>query len=231
MAIVRLGDGKQLSGKLGGVVYSHNRFGPYVRSRAVPVNPSTSRQDEVRGFVTDLATRWLNTLTPEQRAAWEVYAANVKVTNRMGEAQYLTAGMWYSGVNVARLIGGLTRVDDAPTILTTGEQPTTPVMTASAATQLLSLAFTNTDEWAGEDGGALTVYMGLPQPQSKTFFKGPYRYAGKVTGNDSPLPTSPQTFAAPFVFAENQRINWQVRALRADGRYATLVRGNFLASA
>ena len=42
--------GTKLSGSLGGIVASHNRFGSYFRQRTVPVNPDTADQQMVRGY-------------------------------------------------------------------------------------------------------------------------------------------------------------------------------------
>lgn len=77
--------GTDLSGKVGGIVASHNAGGAYFRAATIPTNPNTTFQQAVRNAVSQLSSMWQTTLTQAQRNEWEVYAANVKITNRIGE--------------------------------------------------------------------------------------------------------------------------------------------------
>ena len=205
------------SGSLGGATFSHNRYGSYIRKRIVPVNPGSSGQVVVRNFFATLAVLWSQTLTQAQRNAWIAYAAAVPISDALGAAINITGANWYTAVNVLRLQASLTRLDAAPTDFTRASL-TTPVPTAGATTT--SHAFTNaiaSDRWANFIGGALAVFQSAPQTASHTFFKGPYRYAGKIVGAVVP-PTSPSVINNPYPVVSGQKVYYKYVALNADGR-------------
>jgi hypothetical protein len=231
MALIRYAEGQQRSGSLGSSVYSHNRFGQYIRARSIPVNPNTTRQSAARQALRDLTAAWSGTLTQAQRDQWTAYAAAIPWKNRLGDDTHLTGLAMYLRSNAAIRNAGLSDVDDGPAILTLPAGPTVLTATASEATQNLSVAFDNGEDWAGEDDAALLVHMGIPQGAGRTFFGGPYRYAGKVDGDSLSPPSSPADIAAPFVFQEGQRIWIKARVIRADGRLSDYVAYNFLGSA
>ena len=77
-------------GSIGGQTASRNRFGNYLRARTTPVNPRSSKQNKVRAVVQYLAQYWSNTLTQAQRDGWEVYAAAITRTNKLGAQIKLT---------------------------------------------------------------------------------------------------------------------------------------------
>jgi hypothetical protein len=58
---------------------------------------------------------------------------------------------------------------------------------------------------------------------SVNFFKGPYRYAGRINGAVSP-PVSPQNVTWPFVVAVGQKVFAQFRCILADGRVSSTFR-------
>jgi hypothetical protein len=214
------------SGSLAGTTFSHNRFGQYMRNRSTPVNPQSSRQTTVRTLLSDLTQLWGSTLTSTQRANWSNYAANVPVKNSLGDDIYLTGLNMYVRSNVALMQAGLTRVDDGPAILSLpGEDPTLAV-TASEATQQLTIAYDDTLDWADDDGGALIVSCGLPQGTAINFFNGPWRFADSIDGDSGTPPTSPGAIAAPFTFQEDQQLFIRARIVRADGRLSNFFRAS-----
>lgn len=209
------------------MTFSRNAGGMYVRGRSVPVNPSSPQQQAVRNALNALSQRWISTLTQVQRDAWAVYAANTPITDTLGEARPISANAMYNRCNVARLQAGAAVVDAAPTVYDLGGF-TAPVITVTASTDLASVAFTNTDAWATAAGGYLLLYASRPQNPSISFFKGPYQYMGKVSGAATP-PTSPASFALPFVCAVGQALYFQVTASQVDGRYSSPLRFRSLA--
>ncbi len=211
----------QASGSLDGTVFSHNRFGRYTRNGSRPVNPLSQRQAAIRAAFTAVASRWESTLTQPQRDAWDVYAANIPVTNRLGDEVFLTGFNHYIRSNTAIQQASGPIVDDGPTNLTLPAQDGTIVVAATESDQLLSVAFDDTLAWLDEDNGFLTVFMGLPQPASHQFFGGPYRFSDSIDGDAITAPTTPTTMAAPFVFAEGQKLWIRTRILRADGRISS----------
>jgi len=214
----------EASGRIGGLVASHNRGGAYFRAAVMPVNPGTVYQEAVRNIVGQLAVLWSDTLTEAQRAGWVNYANNVPVTNRIGDARYLTGLNMYTRCNTARVQAAMDRIDDAPVIFNLGSY-TAPSFAASEATQLISVTFDDTDEWCDLDGAAMLVYASRAISPSIEYFKGPYRLAGAILGDSGTPPTSPQTIALPFAAAEDQRLFFRANVTQDDGRYGEPFRG------
>lgn len=206
----------QASGSVGGLVYSHNRYGNYVRAKATPVNPGTARQTAVRSVFASLAEAWRDILTPAERVAWGTYALNTPIVDRLGRSQTLTGLNWYIACNSLRLQASLTRVDTAPALFGLADL-TAPVFTFDASSTQVSTVFTNTDEWAGEVGGALLIFASAPKGPAINFFKGPFKYLGLIAGAVSP-PTSPQVKTLADAVVAGQQAWGKAVAVRADGR-------------
>lgn len=216
------------SGAIAGLVYSHNSGGLYTRSRAVPTNPSSPQQVAVRNAVAGLSNYWSSVLTAAQRDAWNVYAANVPLVGPLGDARQVSGIAQYVRSNVPRIQASLTRVDDGPSTFTVGSF-TNPTLTGVASTGVISIAFTNTDDWANAAGGAMLVYTSRPQSVGITFFAGPYQYTGKIAGAATP-PTSPATVTSPFTLTAGQKVFYRVEVSQADGRLSAAFRGSFNAT-
>lgn len=219
MALVKYGGGiVGASGSIAGNTFARNRFGNYMRARTKPINPRSDRQGTARAIMMRLAEYWrLATMSQAERDAWETYADAINWQNALGEVIKLTGFQHFIRSN-ARILGlGGSIVEAGPTILSLPGADTTFVVTASAASQELSVTFDNTEGWAGEVGGYLAVYMGLPQNPTRNFFGGPYRFADKITGAVEP-PASPATMTAPFVLVEGQKIWTRASIVRLDGR-------------
>lgn len=231
MALIRYVEGQQRSGSLGATVYSRNRFGQYLRPRSVPVNPNTDRQNVVRTILRQLAIAWNQDLSAAQRDGWKTYGDNVAMLNKFGDPVYLTGLNHYVRSNCGILQVGGSRVDDAPTTYNLGDSEQALAVSASEATQELSVTFDDQLDWCDEDGAAELVYCGQPQNPSHTFFGGPWRLAGSIDGDSVSPPTTPATIAAPFTFVEGQRIWVRTRIIRADGRLSEFARVSFLAAA
>lgn len=213
--------GTDMSGRLGGIIASRNKYGPYFRNGVIPVNPQSPRQSLVRSVFQILTNRWSSKLTEANRNDWKNYAANVPILGANGSSQFITGFAMYVRCNSARVAAGGTAVDAGPATLSMPEVDSTVVVTAVAATQLCSVSFNATMPWAAEVGGFLFVHMGLPQLLTRCFFKGPFRYMDKVAGAIQP-PTSPKTMTAPFSIVVGQKLFFQLRVARADGRLSNL---------
>ena len=226
MALVVLPEGQQRSGKQGGIVWSHNAGGPYVRNRAIPTNPNTARQVQVRNSVRAIAIAWQTILTQAQRDAWETYAANVSWTNRLGQTITLTGLNHYIRSNTPRLVSKIPRVDAAPVIFDIAAADLELSATASEATQDLTIDGDAAGPWIGEADAWQFYYMGLPQNSSRKYFSGPYRLLTAVPGAGPP--PFPIVIAASFPFAADQRIWLRSRVARGDGRLSQFAETNFL---
>lgn len=205
-------------GRIGDQVATMNKSGLCLRNWVQGSNPNTSAQQGVRGTLSALATAWSGTLTVAQRAAWAAYAATLSFTSKIGTNYTISGFDAYVMCNGARQVAGLSRVDAGPVVggFATFTDPT-PTWDASSHT--LSVAYTNTDDWAGEVGGALIVR------QSKTgfsggvtFWEGPVIYGSKAVGAVTP-PTSPLVIdLGAGNVVEGVQYGMAVRSVRADGR-------------
>lgn len=231
MALIVLPGGEQRSGSTGGITYSRNRFGAYMRSRSVPVNPNTDRQVNVRNQVRACSIAWENVLTQTQRDEWETYAANVVWQNKLGQSVLLTGLNHFIRSNVPRLQVGMARVDDGPKIFNLGTAELELACSASEATQLADIVFDPAAAWASEDGAAEIFYGGIPRNAAIKFFGGPWRLIGPTLGDSITPPTSPASVAWPWPFADGQRLWLRSRITRADGRLSEFARVNFLPAA
>lgn len=229
MALVTLAEGQQRSGKQGGIVWSHNRGGPYVRNRGIPTNPNTDRQAAVRIAVRNLAIFWETELTQAQRDGWDVYAAAVSWLNRLGQSINLTGLNHFIRCNTQKVVSGIARIDQAPAIQDIGDAEDQLACTASEATQDLTINGNAAAPWLVEALGWQYYYLGLPQNASRKFFGGPYRFVTAVPGAGPP--PFPIVIASPWPFQEGQRLWLRSRIQRGDGRLSDFALINFLAAA
>lgn len=212
----------QASGSVGGMTASHNRGGMYFRARNVPVNPNTPEQQAVKAIMGSLVALWTNTLTADQRAAWNAYANATPITNPLGDSIQLSGQNMYIRCNTPRLQAGLLSVADAPVIFDSGNLGTIGFTTADATAQSVEVTFADAAAWSSAVGGALIVQVGRPANPSRSFFKGPFRFAGIVAGAVVP-PTSPQSITSTYVFTAGQRVWIRVRATLPDARLTQAV--------
>lgn len=228
-ALVVLPEGTQISGSIGGTTWSHNRFGAYKRNRSVPVNPNTARQVAVRNAVRSISIAWDETLSQAQRDAWNVYAANVTWLNKLGQSTNLTGLNHFVRCNTPRVMNAIARVDAAPTQFDLATAELELAVTASEATQDLTINGAAGAAWVGEADAWQFMFMGLPQNGGIGFFGGPYRQVTAVPGAGPP--PFPVVIAAAFPFVENQRVWVRTRIARGDGRLSEFAEVNFLAGA
>lgn len=222
----------EASGSLAGVTYSHNRGGQYMRARAVPVNPNSSQQQVVRQFMAQLSAAWGSVLTQAQRDGWEAYADNVLLPDALGEPRKATGLNHYVRNNVARLQAAMpaSPIQTAPITYDLGSYtaPVLGVIDASATTA--SIAYTNADPWAIAVGGAMFIHASPAQSPGTVFYRGPYRYAGKVLGAVIP-PTSPFVCTLPFAVQTGQKCFIKATFVQVDGRYSSPFRAGGLVTA
>jgi len=220
MALVTYGAGVvQMSGSVAGVVHARNRFGNYIRPRTKPVNPMSFRQTKARATLMLLAEQWHESpMTDPKRGAWITYANSINWLNRLGVGVKLTGFDHFCRSNAARMACALALISDGPTVLSLPETDNTVTVTGSQATQKITVTFNNTHDWASETGGALSIQMGCPQLATRTFFKGPFRWSGKILGVDASPPSSPQTIDPAFVLVKDQKVWCKVSIIRKDGR-------------
>jgi len=230
--LIKLGDiVGQASGSLRSSTYSHNRFGAYVRNRAIPTNPNSARQSTVRTLMQVLSAYWGGTLTSVQRAQWSAYGSNVPVINRLGEQIYLTGMNHFIRSNIPRIVAGLDQVDDGPAIFALPETDETVSFGYTEDDQKVAVTFDDTMDWADLDGAAMLVYTGIPVNPTVNYFGGPFRFADSIDGSVATPPSSPTEIDSPFTMQEAQRVYSKARISLPDGRLSNFFRLGFAAVA
>jgi hypothetical protein len=140
--------------------------------------------------------------------------------NALGEQRNVGGIGMYVRSNVPRIQAGLDRVDAAPTIFNLGEF-TAPGLVSATAPTALSVSFESEDNWAGETGSAMLIYGSRGMNPGINFFKGPYRYADLIEGDDTTPPTTPAAIVNPFPFVATQRVYARAIVTREDGRLSS----------
>jgi hypothetical protein len=230
MATIQLGGGvASIRGSIGGWVFSRNAGGDYIRNRAIPVQPGSVFQNAVKAIMAQLTNIWSGTLDDVERAAWDAYAAAVELPNSQGIYRNVGGLAMYIRGNLPRLQASVTsfpRVDVGPTEFTLGDYTAPDVTLASEAAQTVGVAFDPLDGWANNDEAGMLIYLSRPQNPAVNFFKGPYRFAGKIDGDSITPPTSPATIDSPFPIVEGQKLFFRANVTQADGRLGSEFRGS-----
>jgi len=98
-----------VSGAIGNDVFSHNRFGAYLRKRVIPTKRQTTWTEAARGDLS-VASKAFASLEDENRMAWETYAATNPITDRLGQKQILDPHTAFVQINSRILRCGGTMV-------------------------------------------------------------------------------------------------------------------------
>lgn len=132
----------QIVGTVGNGVFQRSRAGNTIREKVVPINPKSSAQISVRGFLASLSKAWAG-LTDSQRGQWDTAAASAEWTqkNAFGEDFQLSGEQLYLKLNLIIDFIGETRITTPPS-KATFDSITLGTVTATAGTPSLSMPFT-----------------------------------------------------------------------------------------
>ena len=142
-----------LRGKVGGVVFSANKSGPYVKLFSMPVNPQTQKQSIQRAFVAQLSSEW-RALSAGQKTAWDVFAAlpAQDQTDSLGQTYSLSGWGWFVKCNTR-----LSRIPrahiTAPPTQARPSAPTISTFVVAAAFPDINQAVGGTPSASGSDPG------------------------------------------------------------------------------
>lgn len=155
------------SGSYAGLTASRNRYGQYMRTRAIPVNPNSVNQGAVRGRLSANAAAW-RALTSAQRAGWSDLAAQMTRTDALGSSYTLNGFSAFVSVNNNNLAAGNARLSDAPALLSPSTVDSATITLTAAS---FSVAYTPTPLGAG---ARLFVYAS-PQRNAGRSFESDFR--------------------------------------------------------
>ena len=141
------------------------------------------------------------------------------MTNRLGEAQFLSGYNHYIRSNLTRKQVLRPTIDDGPTIFNLPEQDPDFAIISESGTQDFDITFDDTMDWVNENNAAMYIFQGQPQNAQVNFFDGPWRISTQISGNlalpsTSPVVDKPTTYA----LAAGQNVFYYARISRADGR-------------
>jgi len=103
----------QVSGRIGSVVFSHNRGGPYCRNGTIPTLVTSEAAINAKGRLAAQSQAWDN-LTPTERLAWLEFARSNPVTNRVGSQVTIGGNAAFVGINSRLAYTGDTLLTDPP---------------------------------------------------------------------------------------------------------------------
>jgi UPF0716 family protein affecting phage T7 exclusion len=155
------------SGSKEGITASRNRFGQYIRTRAIPVNPASFAQGAVRARMAGNSAAY-RLLTSAQRAGWSDLGLMMTRSDSLGQSYALQGNQAYASINNNNLAAGAAVVADAPAIATPVALATVTITLSAAA---FSIAYTATPL------PALTYLMVFASPQRSAGrnFEGDFR--------------------------------------------------------
>lgn len=215
----------QISGSIGGMTGAHNQGGLYLRARSIPVNPQSAQQIAVRNGMTLAMQAWSQTLTDTQRLAWDQYADGSPLVNSLGDQIKVSGVNMFVRSYVPANQAGITPPEDAPPIY---GLPAFTAPTLAGNIGDVDVTFGGDDIWVSSDNGYMLVYLSRPVAPSIKYFKGPYRYAGKIAGNSTTPPTSPATIPSPWSGGSPGQYQFAQIRVYLDDALSGVWRGRFL---
>lgn len=230
MALVRFGGGVvDMRGSVAGTVFSRGPGGAIARGKTKPVNPRSTKckmergggnqsQQKIRAAQAGLTAEWGQVLTSDQRTAWELYASNVTVKNRLGEAIRVSGFNHFLRCNVIRYAAYSNYYADGPTTFEIPEQDPTIIFQPEVHEQKCKITFDDTMAWVDEAGAAMQIWMGRPQNAQRNFYNGPFLGLKDKAGKAADPITSPEWMTNVFTVTAGQKVWYKVRWRRADGR-------------
>ena len=103
----------QISGRVGGYVFSRNRGGSYVRNGSVPSTVVTEKALLYKSYLAAASQAW-TALTDAERLSWTVWAQSKTSTNRLGRSISLNGQNWFVSLNSRLAAAGETMLTVPP---------------------------------------------------------------------------------------------------------------------
>lgn len=198
----------EMSGSIGANTYSHNKGGSYVRLRAIPTNPNSAKQQQIRSILQTLSAAW-RALTTDQQTGWANWAALNPGLNPLGLSFFRSGAQAYVGLNSRVVLAGDARIDDPPTAPTPAELSTVTIV--ATAPDQVAVTWTPTPLAAGE---RLYVWGSLPGSAGRN----PNFRQSRLIGIGPAADASPTTITSPYPAIATNVSNFYVARMGADGQ-------------
>ena len=223
MALIKYSGGVgAYSGKIGGTVYAHNRYGSYARTWKKPVDPSSALQVAARARLTAASEAWRG-LSDAVRLGWEQYADATPMTNRLGETIYLSGQAMFARCQAFGAQLAVYTISGFPG--TPGQAPQPNLAPGAFGLKVAGLGFTvsggSWTDFSFLDGASdlLLIQISPPVSAGVTFHKGPWTTvlidAGTVSGLANP--TDPIVISGVALAASEIRFV-RVRQMDSENR-------------
>ena len=189
------------SGRVGNSVFVRSPAGIVLRERVIPANPRTALQTAVRLAIAGASDRWRNTLTANQRDAWELYAHNTPVSGQYGQTLQLSGWNMFSRQAVLRTLANAPAVNNGPTNAGVPAAPLTPAGLVNAGPNVV-VTLNAADTWRSDPTSYCLCSLSTPQSATRRTRSGYFQFTKAVSGNsDTPVATIqiPPLWGAPQV--------------------------------
>jgi len=173
MAKIRTGSlAGNIRGSVGADTFSQNRYGTYIRKRAIPTVVNTPYTQKIRSAFASCSMMWQG-LTQEQRNMWSTWADNNPVRDNFGELQKLSGNVAFIKLNTKLLYNNFDVILEPP-------QKSAPVAIEKVAISEMSATEfkinSEPDILAGNERLVLDAY--LSDVPSLNFYKNRLRQIG-----------------------------------------------------
>lgn len=205
-----------MSGKLGGHVFSKNKGGSYMRTKVTPLNPQTVAQTGIRGLFSAISQNW-SALTEAQRNSFRDSVEQYARTNVFGDIKNPTGKALYQRLNQNLGISGqaLIEICGAPQ-----EVPFADMQSVTGAEGVQALSAT----LSGNTTGSKLVFFATPSLSAGTkFVKNKLRKIGVVNGGVAGATDILALYTAKFgAVVENDNVYVGVKVINANGQASPL---------
>ena len=168
-----------ISGSMGGTVFSHNKGGPYIRARAIPTNPGSTKQLNARARLSTYSQSW-QTLTDAQRQAWTEWARQNPVINSLGHSVLLSGQQAYIQLNTRLALAGDTAISVPPIV------PAEPAFTSIVQDGDIGAGDTDLTFAAALPTGTRIWLIGaIVNSAGRRYVENLYRFVGVSTANQT----------------------------------------------
>jgi hypothetical protein len=172
MALVKFGAGiSEMRGKEGGVVYSRNAYGAYMKTKVSPVNPQSSSQQNVRARLQEISAAWQG-LTASEKSGFASLGAIATRTNVFGDTTNYTGFGIFMRLNLNLYAVGQSMITAAPSIPSLPQLAITSVTISEAGGSMI-VAFTPTPTGSGV---SIVAYATPQMTAGRTFVKNLRRF-------------------------------------------------------
>lgn len=129
----------QVSGRVGGTIFSRNRGGAYMRNGSIPATVTTPFAQFIKAVIAAQSQAWAG-LDESEREQWVEWAAQNPVINRLGQSRTLSGHQAFVKINARLASAGFTALDSPP--LGAAPAPFVPgTITASAGPSVATVAY------------------------------------------------------------------------------------------